>query len=63
MLVLGAQRPGPGALNSIHDGLHYFRRGALASEVSGVQLENKDDDAQTENQCEPSLLCTLSNTS
>lgn len=45
VFVLDAQGPGPGALNRIHDGLDHFRGGALASQVSSVQLENKGGDA------------------
>lgn len=44
-VFLDAQGLGPSALNSIHDGLNHLRCGALASQVSGVQLENNGDDA------------------
>lgn len=41
VFVLDAQGPRPGALNRIHDGLDHFRGGALASQVSSVQLEKE----------------------
>lgn len=63
VFVLDAQCAGPGALNSIHDGLDHFRGGALASQVSSVQLENKGGDARREKtRCEQNILYSLCNT-
>lgn len=43
LCVLDAQCSWPGALDRIHDGQEHVRGGALASQVSSVQLENKGE--------------------
>lgn len=60
LCVLDAQCSWPGALDRIHDGQEHVRGGALASQVSSVQLENKGENTRRERRIILHCLCNMS---